>query len=57
MSENDVVVWSKDSFLSWSDFKAEANPSVYEDSHSYIKYHYTWVVNSDKMGKDIFFFH
>ena len=56
MSENDVVVWSKDSFLSWSDFKAEANPSVYEDSHSYIKYHYTWVVNSDKMGKDIFFF-
>ena len=38
MSENDIVVWSKDSFLSWSDFKAESNPSVYEDSHSIIRY-------------------
>ena len=56
MSQDDIVVWSKDSALSWSDFKAEPNPSVYEDSHSYIKYHYTWVVNSEQMGKDIFFF-
>ncbi len=41
MSENNVVVWSNDSFLSWSDFEAESNPAVFEDSHSAIKYRYT----------------
>ena len=55
MSEKDLVIWSKDRLLSWADFKAESNPAVYEDSHSYIKYHCTWTVNSEKMGRDILF--
>ena len=55
MSENDVIIWSKNSFLTWSDFKAESNPAVFEDSHSVMKYQYTWTVNSEKMGKDILF--
>ncbi len=56
MSENNVVVWSSDSFLTCSDFKAESNPAVFEDSHSVIKYRYTWTVNSDKIGSQILFF-
>ena len=56
MSEKDLVVWSKDRLLTWSDFKAESNPAVYEDSHSYIKYHCTWTVSSEKMGRDILFY-
>ena len=56
MSENNVLAWSKDYFLTWSDFKAESNPAVFEDSHSVIKYRYTWTVNSDKMGGEILFF-
>lgn len=55
MSENDTVVWSGDSFLSWSDFKAEPNPSAYEDSHSVIRYRPTWVVDSEQSGDDILF--
>lgn len=56
MSGKNVIVWSKESFLDWSDFKAESNPAVYEDSHSVIKYHCTWTVCSEKFGKDIVFF-
>jgi len=56
MSENNALVWSKDSFLTWSDFKAESNPAVFEDSYSFIKYRYTWTVNSDKIGNQILFF-
>ena len=56
MSENNVVVWSNDSFLSWSDFEAESNPAVFEDSHSAIKYRYTWTVNSDNKENEILFF-
>ena len=55
MSENDTVVWSRNSLLSWSDFKAEHNPSAYEDSHSVIRYRPTWVVDSEQSGKDILF--
>ena len=55
MSENDVVVWSKESFLTWADFKAESNPAIFEDSHSMIKYQFTWIVNSDKIGDNILF--
>jgi len=55
MSENDVVVWSMDSFLTWSDFKAESNPATFEDSHSVIKYRYTWTVNSDQIKDQIIF--
>lgn len=56
MSENYVVVWSKDSFLKWTDFEAESNPAVFEDSHSVIKYRYEWTVNSDEMENQILFF-
>jgi len=56
MSENKVLVWSNDSFLRWSDFNAESNPSVFEDSHSVFQYRYTWTVNSDKIGNQILFF-
>ena len=56
MSENNVVVWLKDSFLKWDDFKAESNPAVFEDSHSAIKYRYEWTVNSDEMENQILFF-
>ena len=47
MENDDILSWSNDYFLKWSDFKAESNPSVFEDSSSHIKYHYTWIVNSD----------
>jgi len=56
MSENNVVVWSNDSFLTWSDFEAEFNPEVFEDSNSVIKYRYTWTVNSDNKENEILFF-
>ncbi len=56
MSENDVLVWSNNSFLRWSDFNAEPNPATFEDSHSIIKYRYTWMVNSDEMESQIVFF-
>ncbi|MDC4231725.1 MAG: hypothetical protein M8319_05305 [Nitrosopumilus sp.] len=56
MVENEVVVWSKDSFLHWSDFKAEFNPSAFEDSHGVTKYRYTWTINSDEIEDQIQFF-
>jgi hypothetical protein len=46
MENDDMLSWSKDYFLNWSDFKAESNPSTFEDSSSHIKFHYTWIVNS-----------
>ncbi len=55
MSENKVLVWTNDSFLRWSDFNAESNPAAFEDSHSVIKYRYTWTVNSEKIGNQILF--
>ena len=56
MSDNDnMVVWSKNSFLSLSDFNAEPNPSVYADSHSVIHYRPTWVVGSDQFEDKIVF--
>lgn len=51
-----IIPWSKDTLLKWSDFKAESNPSIFEDSHSVIKYRYTWVVNSEKINDEILFF-
>ncbi len=56
MSENDILVWSNDSFLKWSDFKAESNSAAFEDSHSIIKYRHTWTVNSDKIENQVLFF-
>ena len=55
MSEDDIIEWSVENSLSWSDFKAEANLGAYEDSHSFIKYHYTWTVTSDNVGPKIVF--
>ena len=54
MSENDIV-WTRDTFLKWSDFKAESNPAVFEDSHSEIKYRFTWTINSEEIDDQIFF--
>ena len=56
MSENSTPVWRNDSFLRWSDFNAESNPAVFEDSHSVIKYRYTWTVNSDEIDNQVVFF-
>ena len=56
MSQNDVISWSKDYFLTWSDFQAESNPAVFEDVHSTIKYRCTWTVHSDSAGDQIRFF-
>jgi len=56
MSEKNVVVWSNDSFLKWSDFTAESNPAAFEDAHSFIKYRYTWTINSEKIASQILFF-
>lgn len=56
MSEKNVLYWSNDFFLKWSDFNAESNPAVFEDCHSVIKYGYTWTINSDKIGSQILFF-
>ncbi len=56
MSENNILVWSNDSFLRWPDFNAESNSAAFEDSHSIIKYGYTWTVNSEKIESQIRFF-
>ena len=55
MSDNNVIVWSKNHSLIWSDFKSESNPALFEDTHSVIKYEFTWTVNSEKIENDIFF--
>ena len=55
MSENDVVVWSKEAILDWTNFKAESNPAVFEDSHSVVKYRFTWTLNSDKLDDIVIF--
>ena len=56
MSENDTISWSNDSYLKWSDFSAESNTTTFEDSHSVIKYRFTWTVNSDEKETQIIFF-
>ncbi len=56
MSEKNVLVWSNDSFLRWPDFIAESNTAAFEDSHSIIKYSYTWTVHSDEIESQIIFF-
>jgi hypothetical protein len=55
MEKSDILTWSKEYFLNWSDFKAEANSSAFEDSSSYIKYHQTWTVNSEISDGQIYF--
>ena len=56
MDENDIIIWSPQKFLNWTDFKADPNPALYEDAFSKIRYGYTWTLNSEKMGKDVFFY-
>ncbi len=56
MSDINVLVWSNDFFLRWSDFNAESNPATFEDSHSIIKYRHTWTINSDEIESQIIFF-
>jgi hypothetical protein len=55
MSENVVYSWMPDFHLKWSDFKAESNPAIFEDSHSVIKYQFTWILNSDIINDQIVF--
>jgi len=55
MEDKDIITWSKDYFLNWSDFKAESNPSSFEDSSSHVKYHHTWTVNSEMSDGTIYF--
>ena len=55
MEDKDIIIWSKDYFLNWSDFKAESNPSSFEDSSSHVKYHHTWTVNSEMSDDTIYF--
>ena len=56
MGQNNIISWSADYLLNWSDFRAESNPAVFEDAHSIIKYRCTWIVNSDAVGSQIRFF-
>ncbi len=55
MGEKSTLEWNPNSTLTWSDFQAESNPAVFEDSHSVIKYRFTWVVDSEKIDDDIVF--
>lgn len=55
MSENFVLDWTRDYFLKRSDFKAESNPAAYEDSHSVVKYRFTWTISSDIIDGKIMF--
>jgi hypothetical protein len=55
MSENVVFSWEPDFYFKWPDFKAESNPAIFEDSHSVIKYRFTWILNSDIINDQIVF--
>jgi len=55
MGEKTTLEWTSNFSLSWSDFQAESNPAVFEDSHSIIKYRFTWVVDSEKVDESIVF--
>jgi hypothetical protein len=55
MEDNDVITWSKNYFLKWSDFTADPNHSAFEDSSSNIKYHHTWTVRSEMTDGKIFY--
>jgi len=55
MGESTTLEWTPDFSLKWSDFQAESNPAVFEDSQSVVKYRFTWIVNSDKVDDKIVF--
>jgi|TARA_B110000196_G_C21048588_1_gene616157 hypothetical protein len=56
MSENQIIRWSENNALNVSNFMAEPNPGIFEDSHSFVKYTFTWTVNSEKLNDKIIFF-
>lgn len=56
MDKKDIIPWSPDYLLAWSDFKAESNPAHFQDSFSTINYHSTWTVNSEMQEGKIFYF-
>jgi hypothetical protein len=55
MGEINTLEWAPNFTLKWSDFQAESNPAVFEDSHSVIKYRFTWTVSSEKINEEIVF--
>ena len=55
MGEKTTLEWTPNFTLSWSDFQAESNPAIFEDSRSVIKYRFTWVVDSEKVDENIVF--
>lgn len=55
MGEKTTLEWSANFQLSWSDFQAESNTAIFEDSHNVIKYRFTWVVNSENIDEQIVF--
>lgn len=55
MGITDPLEWTPNFVLNWSDFQAESNPAVFEDSHSVIKYRFTWTVDSDQVDDEIVF--
>jgi len=55
MEDGDILPWSKNNLLHWSDFTAEPNPAAFEDSSSSIKYYHTWTVHSEMSGDKIYF--
>jgi hypothetical protein len=55
MGEKTTLEWTTNFILSWTDFQAESNPAIFEDSHSVIKYRFTWIVNSEKVDEKIVF--
>lgn len=56
MGDSIVIEWKSDYNIKWPDFEAESNPAVFEDSHSVIKFRFTWTVNSEIIDKQIVFF-
>ena len=56
MEKENILEWSKDKKLTWSDFWAESNPSEFADSLSKIKYHHTWTVKSEMLESTIYYF-
>lgn len=55
MSDHNIISWSKERLLDWSDFQAESNPAVFEDAYSVVKCRCMWTVESETFGNDVRF--
>ena len=55
LEDKNIITWSKDCSLNWADFIAEINTSAFEDSSSNIRYHHTWKVDSEMIGREVYF--